>query len=137
MNLAKKNHVMILNRGSRVNCIPVLHERALNSKNIEYYKNVQISILKNDPDDGIFVDCKTSQGVLNLHINYLVFAIGREPNRDFISETVQKNEDTLQKKGLLYIIGDVKNNIYRQTAIAVGDGIMAAMKIYRKMREKK
>ena len=35
----------------------------------------------------------------------------------------------LMKNKLLYLIGDVKNNIYRQIAIAVADGILVAMQL--------
>ena len=31
------------------------------------------------------------------------------------------------------MVGDIKNEIYRQTAICVGDGIKTAMKIYKKI----
>jgi thioredoxin reductase len=37
--------------------------------------------------------------------------------------------------GDLYYVGDVANGLYRQTAIAVGDGILAAMKISRRLEE--
>jgi thioredoxin reductase len=36
--------------------------------------------------------------------------------------------------GLLYLVGDVKGGIYRQTSISVGDGIHTAMRIYQKLR---
>jgi len=31
------------------------------------------------------------------------------------------------------MVGDIRNRIYRQTAICVGDGVKAAMRIYRKI----
>jgi thioredoxin reductase (NADPH) len=41
----------------------------------------------------------------------------------------------LRESGKLYLIGDVKNEIYRQTAICVGDGVKAAMRICRTVKE--
>ena len=42
----------------------------------------------------------------------------------------------LVEAGVLHFVGDVKNGLYRQTAIAVGDGIKAAMKINTRLRER-
>jgi thioredoxin reductase len=47
---------------------------------------------------------------------------------------VQKAQE-LEAQGVLYPIGDVKNGIYRQASIAVGEGVLAAMKIYRHLKE--
>ncbi len=35
----------------------------------------------------------------------------------------------------LYFVGDVKNGLYRQAAIAAGDGLRAAMQIYHSLEE--
>lgn len=41
--------------------------------------------------------------------------------------------DKLIQDNLLFCIGDVKNDICRQTGICVGDGLRAAMQIYNKV----
>jgi thioredoxin reductase len=51
---------------------------------------------------------------------------------DFFSEDIIKETERLDRDGFLYFIGDVRNDIYRQTSIAVGNGVLAAMKIYRR-----
>jgi thioredoxin reductase len=64
----------------------------------------------------------------SIEADYLLFAIGRVPQTDFLSaELVNQNV-----KGL-YFVGDVRNGLYRQAAIAAGDGLRAAMDIYFKM----
>jgi thioredoxin reductase len=61
--------------------------------------------------------------------------LGRDPQLDFVSSTLLGQATHLQEQGVLYIIGDVKNGIFRQAAIAIGEGILAAMKIYQHLKE--
>jgi thioredoxin reductase len=68
-------------------------------------------------------------------VDYLIGAIGREPNLDFISGQFSEKAIQLENSGKLYYVGDVVNGLFRQTAIAVGDGILAAMKIYKYLKE--
>jgi thioredoxin reductase len=68
-------------------------------------------------------------------VDYLIGAIGREPNLDFISGQFSEKAIQLENSGKLYFVGDVVNGLFRQTAIAVGDGILAAMKIYKYLKE--
>ena len=58
--------------------------------------------------------------------NYLLYAIGREPALDFLSSSLKKKS---RKAKNVFYIGDVKNGDRRQLAIAVGDGVRAAMDI--------
>ena len=62
----------------------------------------------------------------------LLAAIGREPDLSFLSKNILQLKDKLISKERLYFIGDVTNNIFRQASIAVGNGVLTAMKIYQK-----
>ncbi len=66
---------------------------------------------------------KTSVG--EFEVDLVLGAIGRVPN----IELVQGIEDDN-----LFLVGDVKNGIYRQTALAIADGIRTAMTIWRRER---
>ena len=132
LNLSRENEVAIINRGTAVKCIPLLWDRALAVPRISYYSEVVITRIleagKGDPLDQV---CLYSQKGLKFRADFVIFAIGREPQLDFISEKVKLHQEELVADGKLYFAGDVKNKIYRQTAISVGDGVLAAMKISR------
>jgi len=132
LNLSKKNDVVILNRGSRVKCLPLLFERCMENEKISYLENIQIKNIEYF-DNYLTLTCYDTTGEREIYVSYLLVATGRDPCLDFLSENLKKNLEKLQKSKVLHIIGDVKNDIYRQTAIAVGDGIKAAMEIYRKL----
>ncbi|MGB9722124.1 MAG: NAD(P)/FAD-dependent oxidoreductase [bacterium] len=125
LNLGKKNKVFILNRKNRVKCLPLLFERCKENENIKYYP--LFDVCKIDyKDKNLLVWSKSGE---KMSFDYLIIAIGREPNLDFLSDDIRKKQKSLEKDKILYIIGDAKNGIYRQTAIAVGDGIKAGMEI--------
>ena len=119
LNLGNNNKVIILNRSNRIKSLPILQDRISKVENIKYFDNTTVQeigkidkqlnlILKNN-DKSILVD-------------YLLIAIGRKPNLDFINIDLLKNPNVFQ-------IGDVKNGRFRQTSIAVGDGTFTAMNI--------
>jgi thioredoxin reductase len=70
-----------------------------------------------------------------LEADYLLFAIGRVPQIDFLAPSILKKEAMLRAEGRLYFAGDVQNGLLRQTAISVGDGLRAAMQIYHSLKE--
>lgn len=135
MNLSKNNQVIILNRGDAPKCLPLLWERSQKLSSILYRHNAVVNKLTNDSIGGMMVDCQTAAGALQFHADYLIIAIGREANLDCLSCSTAQQISELEAQGILYIIGDVRNGIYRQTSIAVGDGVLAAMKIYPKLKE--
>lgn len=130
LNLHPSNKIIIVCRSSKPKALPLLVQRAYQTNNITIIlsNNLQSILLRPNADLSCIFQ-QNHQNIRSLLADYLVIAIGRKPQKDFYSKTLAKSEASLRKQGLLYLIGDVKNSIYRQTAIAVGDGINAAMKI--------
>lgn len=136
LNLAERNDVIILNRGERLKCLPLLWERASAAPQITYYQRTQVVCIERAPAGGTLVRCKAPSGSIDIRADYLIGAIGREPRLDLMSPELKVGGPALENEGVLYFVGDVVNGIFRQTAIAVGDGILAAMEIYRYLKER-
>jgi len=62
--------------------------------------------------------------------DYVIFATGRRPELSFVDSNLLFHLDEFQQEGKLYLIGDVKNDLFRQVSIATADGIRTAMEIY-------
>jgi thioredoxin reductase len=131
LSLAPENEVFILNRGEKAKCLPLLWERVSSFPGIIYHAKTRLTGLRKSEPDKITIECNQSHENFTFQADYLLYATGREPQLDFMSPIEQTEVERLDHDGLLYFVGDVKNGIYRQTAIAVGNGIMTAMKIYR------
>jgi thioredoxin reductase len=135
LNLARKNRVVLLNRGESPKCLPLLWERAQQVSTIKYWNNVSVHKLMQAPLGDILVGCQSPAGELQFQADYLLAAIGREAQLECLPATFLQQASGLEEQGVLYLVGDVKNGIFRQTSIAVGEGVMAAMKIYRYLKE--
>lgn len=128
LNLAQRNEVLVINRSDSLKCLPLLWERAQASKDIAYQPFTRVTRLSRQPDGGLLISTTGLDGDGQLEADYLIGALGRMPRLDLLSGLADiKN---LQAEGKLHIIGDIHRGMYRQTAIAVGDGMLAAMKIY-------
>jgi thioredoxin reductase (NADPH) len=134
LGLSQNNKVMILNRSERAKCIPVLKERCMRSENICY---IDCGIVKqvDKKGEGLLLTYTNGDSQNEGHIcaDYVVIATGREPRLDFLGSQLKKHFKNLIKTSALHMVGDIKNDIYRQTAICVGDGVKAAMKISREI----
>lgn len=135
LNLSKnRNIVTILNRGDSVKCLGLLFERASQERRIRYWAGTAVQgVNLTRSGTRLEVRCEARGGDETLEADYILFAIGRSPNLDFMSDEVRRREKDLVAGGQLYFIGDVKNELYRQVAIAAGDGLRAAMQIYSRM----
>ncbi len=156
LNLAARNEVIILNRGTKTRCLPLLYERVSSSSRIAYREETRLTDVAVDPDGGLLLTCGgerltpdddrptregerlTCDGEPPIHADYLVIAIGREPDDGFISERLRRGvreSEARESEGPedLIFAGDVRNGIFRQTAIAVGQGVHAAMRVARRL----
>lgn len=132
LNLARGNEVWILNRSSAVKCLPLLYERSRAVQSIVYCPSTRVISISRSSSGDLRLDVAALDGETTVEVDYLVGALGRMPRLDLLSglEDVQ----SLESQGLLHRIGDVRRGMFRQTAIAVGDGMLAAMKIYQEMK---
>jgi thioredoxin reductase (NADPH) len=134
LNLGRRNAVVLLNRGESIRCLPLLYERAAVCARISYRATAAVAALGVATDGSVAVECVGPDGRFTINADYLIGAIGREPRLDFVSEDVEERIADLERRGVLYFAGDVKNGMCRQTAIAVGDGVLAAMRIGRAVK---
>ncbi|MDI6725668.1 MAG: NAD(P)/FAD-dependent oxidoreductase [Smithellaceae bacterium] len=131
LNLGRRNQITILNRDSMVKCLPLLAERVAESERIKYKPNARVTRVAGEGAGGLLLELEHQGERTEVRTDCLVFAIGREPNIGYLSASIRANAKSLEHQGLLYWAGDVKNGIFRQTAIAVGDGIRTAMMIWK------
>lgn len=135
LGLSQNNEVTILNRGEQDRCIQVLRDRCMKSEAISYLTNVSVKEVTGK-GERLLLSCLNGDNQKEHQIcaDYLVIAVGREPCLDFLGDELRNSFEDLIRRNKLYVIGDVKNKAFRQTAICVGDGVMAAMQICRKVR---
>jgi len=134
LNLATGNNVIIANRGEQVKAFPLLVERATANHRITYYKNTAVNkiVQGNAKELLIILSTQSTHDVpQEIEADYLVCAIGRVPQTGFYTSSLIRVKEELKCQGIFYEIGDVINGIFRQAAIACGNGIQIAMKIQR------
>jgi thioredoxin reductase (NADPH) len=129
LNLARANEIILLTRGDRTNALPLLVERARAHPRITCRLGAEVWSVQEGPNGQLQIEVLSTGNLETLEGDFLVAAIGREPDTSFVSPSIMKDIKQLLEDRRLYLIGDLKNGLFRQTTIAVGDGIRAAMEI--------
>ena len=143
LNLCRKAKVVtIVQKGEKSKGLSLLLERAKSKANINVVTGVDLQKIKivdfchsrecGNPELMVFLDpCFRRDDKLGKGISsdYILVAIGRKPNIDFLSDELQKEFYNPKHESQIYFIGDVKNANFRQVAIAMGDGVRVAMEI--------
>lgn len=130
LNCSERNDVVILHRGDRPRCIPILEERCAADHRITYHSYTTVEEIA-PADDRIELACVSGpDGVRStITADHVIVAIGRAPRLDFLHSGMGEIAEELRAAGLLYLVGDVANGPLRQAAISAGDGLRAAMDI--------
>ncbi len=134
LNLARFNQVSINNRSSKISCLPLLWERVKKNVKIKYREEC-ILVNVSSVSSGLELTWWKNDHDWKENVDFLLAAIGRTPVIDYLSESLQSRLTEFTTKGMMYLIGDVKNGIYRQFSIAAGDGVKAAMTAAQKLNE--
>lgn len=129
LNLASRSHhVMILQRGDDSKALPLLISRVQNNTHIQVRSNALVSNM-GLKSSKIFIDVTEGSRKSQIYADRVLVAIGRNPNANLLSNFLSSKIDDLILQGSLFLVGDVKNNSFRQVSIAMGDGLWAAMTI--------
>jgi thioredoxin reductase len=135
LNLARMNEVVILMRGPDARCLPLLRRRTEMSSAIRCRAATRVIGIE-AVSRGLLLACAPAGkepipagGCESLAVDYLLVAIGREPELDFLSAELRAlPPPDAQRLGLL-LAGDVRGGKFRQASIAAGQGVLAAMQI--------
>ena len=125
MNLSRRNKISILNRGSEIKALTLLVDRVQKESGITYHSETEVTEILRSKNGGLLV--ATQKNGLVFECDYLLAAIGREPEYSFTDPSIMVRLETLLKDQKLFLIGDLQNGSFRQTTIAVADGIRTAM----------
>jgi thioredoxin reductase (NADPH) len=126
--LAPLNRVTLLMRGAGPRGLLLLWERAGNEEAITLSPRTRLTAVR-ARGRGLELTCAREGRSFGLKADRLLFAVGREPALDFLAASVARRLPELKAAGRLHLIGDAVNGRFRQTAIAVGDGLRAAMAV--------
>jgi thioredoxin reductase (NADPH) len=133
LNLSESNDVAIYCRSNKAKALPLLIKRAEASDNISIYYDTSLLEIKNRNDLLSLIFVK-SNNKYEITADALVIAIGRKPEKVRVSKNLENKYHELSDMDRLFEIGDIKNELFRQTSISSGDGMRTAMQIYNDLR---
>lgn len=112
-------------RSKRPKCLPLLEERVKKCAAIHVHpSSTPIDINEREGKPEIKFRSIDDTATHTSKPDYVLIACGRDPNKELLSEDLEKSNIPG-----LYIAGDVRIGKFRQVSIAVGEGVRAAMSV--------
>jgi len=133
LRLSAHNQVLILNRKHRIKALPLLVNRVKKSDRVQYIDNCRLLNIEGGKEKRLLVTYAKGKSEIKTETDYILCAIGREPQMDFFTQDIIEIKEELINQGRIHFAGDIKNGNYRQAAIAAGNGVESAMRIYENM----
>ncbi len=126
------NKISIYFRTNNSQCLPLLLKRVEFNKKIKIIKNKEVSRLlcKKMENNSTLIEIKFNDKSKSYH-DIVIIAIGRLTN----AKLIENKQNIWKSNKKLFLIGDLKNNSYRQVTIAASDGLKSAMKIINYKKE--
>lgn len=130
LNLENQGGKVTIVARSEPHCLPLLRDRA-KSRGIEVITGARPEGVKTGPN-GLILRSRSGGKEIETMTDLILLACGRTPNLGILSPGLQGRLQLgrrLPETNIpgLYLAGDVARGNHRQTGIAVGDGIRAAM----------
>lgn len=130
LNLRSKGCGVIILTRSPPRCLPLLRTRARQAGIDVRIGFVPKSVCERN--GRVVLGCMHGSRLVELKGDYVLVACGREPNLDILLESDMDVSTAIGGTPMtnvpgLFMVGDVVRKGCRQTGIAVGDGILAAM----------
>ena len=140
LGLSEENDVTIMVRGNCTRCLPLLAARARARERVTVRTRTRITAVAGGSGGPLRLTSLSHGGDggsarEDLHVDYLVLAVGREPDDGFLSEGLRRDATALEARRELLFAGDVRSGIFRQASIAAGQGTHAAMKVAAMLRD--
>ena len=134
LGLSEENDVTVLVRGKSTRCLPLLAARARERERVTVRMRTRVTAVAGGSGGPLRLTSLSDGGDggsarEDLRVDYLVLAVGREPDDGFLSEELRRDATALEARRELLFAGDVRSGIFRQASIAAGQGTHAAMKV--------
>ena len=130
INLSSHGHKVTIISRSESTCLTLLKERA-KEKGVDLLEQY-VPLRVREVNSGIALTIKGKGGKRELAADYILIACGRGPELSMLDHDLKRRIGGLKdvprtRVPGLFVGGDVVRGIHRQTGIAVGDGVLAAM----------
>jgi len=121
--------VFIIRRSEDGRALSLLQKRVSGISSIHEVIGFNLITMEPQPDGIILSGSSPGEEKRMIRVDRILLATGREPNLAFLGQ----DESWARRRKDVRIIGDAANGIFRQTAIAAGDGVRTAMALIHEM----